>query len=248
MICILSKFHPHFFDLRKAFDSVPHKVLMEKLQQTGLNINILAWIGNYLTSRKQMVVVNGTSSSDSHVLSGVPQGSILGPLLFLIYIDDLTYLPISNGSHSVLYADDLLLFRPLKGREDTQLLQDDISTIDEWVQQNHLTFNSAKCKCMVISRKRRPTYSGVLYLGDTPLEQVECFKYLGVILASDLSFSQHIDSVCSKARKILGLLYRRFYNNASKDTLLQLYLSLVRLTLNMLAQCGTHTCKNTLNS
>ena len=201
---------------------------MEKLQQTALNINILAWVGNYLTSRKQMVVVNGSSSSDSHALSGVPQGSILGPLLFPIYIDDLTYLPTSNGSHSVLYADDLLLFRTIKGREDFQLLQDDISSIDRWVQQNHLTFNSAKCKYMVISRKRRPTYPGVLYLRDTPLEHLECFKYLGVILASDLSFSQHIDSVCSKARKILGLLYQRFYNNASKDTLLQLYLSLVR--------------------
>ena len=237
-----------FFDLRKAFDSVPHKVLMEKLQQTGLNINILAWIGNYLTSRKQMVVVNGTSSSDSHVLSGVPQGSILGPLLFLIYIDDLTYLPISNGSHSVLFADDLLLFRPLKGREDTQLLQDDISTIDKWVQQNHLTFNSAKCKYMVISRKRRPTYPGVLYLGDAPLEQVQCFKYLGVILASNLSFSQHIDSVCSKARKVLGLLYRRFYNNASKDTLLQLYLSLVRPHLEYASPVWNPYMQNTLNS
>ena len=81
---------------------------------------------------------------------------------------------------------------------------------------------------MVISRKRRPIYPGVLYLGDTPLEQIECFKYLGIILASDLSFSQHIDSVCSKPRKILGLLYQRFYNNASKDTLLHLYLSLVK--------------------
>ena len=145
--------------IRKVFDSVPHKVLMEKLQQTGLNSNILAWVGNYVTSRKQMVVVNGSSLSDSNALSGVPQGSILGPLLFLIYIDDLTYLPISNGSHSVLYADDLLLFCPLNGREDIQPLQDDISTIDKWVQQNHLTFNSAKCKCMVISRKRRPTYT-----------------------------------------------------------------------------------------
>ena len=137
-------------------------------------------------------------------------------------------------------------FVPSKeGRIFNLILQDGISTIDKWVQQNHLTFNSAKCKYMVISRKRRPTYPGVLYLGDTPLEQVECFKYLGVILAGYLSFSQHIDSVCSKARKILGLLYQRFHNNASKDSLLQLYLSLVRPHL---AQCGTHTCKNTLNS
>ena len=92
-----------FFDLRKAFDSVPHKVLMDKLQQIGLYINILAWVGNYLTFRKQMVVVNGSSSSDSHVLSRVPQRFILGPLLFLIYIDHLTHLPTSRGSCSVLY-------------------------------------------------------------------------------------------------------------------------------------------------
>ena len=96
------------------------------------------------------------------------------------------------------------------------------------VQQNHLTFNSAKYRYMVISRKRRPTHPGVLYLGDTPLELVECFKYLGVILAGDLSSSQHINSVCSKARKVLGLLHRRFYKYASKDTFVQLCLSLVR--------------------
>ena len=142
----------------------------------------------------QLVVVNGSSSSDSHVLSGVPQGSILGPLLFLIYIDDLASLPTSLGSHSVLYADDLLLFRPIKKQDDLHMLQDDISMINNWVQLNHLTFNAAKCKCMVISRKRRPPFMGVLKLGDTPLEQVESFKYLGVLLSSDLSFTQHIQS------------------------------------------------------
>ena len=114
------------------------------------------------------------------------------------------------------------------GHEDFHLLQSDVSIIDAWLQQNYLTLNSGKCKCMVISRKRRPTGPGTLYLWDVPLEQVHCFKYLGVILSSDLSFSQHIDSTCSKARKILGLLYRRFYNNVNNGTLLQLYLSLVR--------------------
>ena len=174
------------------------------------------------------MVVNGSSSSDSHVLSGVLQGSILGPLLFLIYIDDLASLPTSPGSHSLLYANDLLLFRHIKKQDDLHMQQDHISMIDNWVQQNHLTFNAAKCKCMVISRKRRPPFMGVLKLGDTPLEQVESFKYLVVLLSSDQSFTQHIEPTCSKARRILGLLYRRFYNNANNDTLLQLYLSLVR--------------------
>ena len=139
-----------------------------------------------------------------------------GPTSFSI--DDLTHPPTSHGSCSVLYVDDLLLFRTIKGQEDFQLLQDDISSINKCVQQNHLTFNSTKCKTssyMVISRKRRPTHPEVLHLGDTPLEQI-----VNIFFASDLSFSQHIGSVCSKARKILGLLYRRFYNYSSKNALI----------------------------
>ena len=104
-------------------------------------------------------------------------------LIFLIYIDHLTHLPTSHGSCSVLYVDDLLLFRTIKGQEDFQLLQDDISSINKCVQQNYLTFNSTKCKTssyMVISiEKEGPaTHPEVLHLGDTPLEQIECFKYL----------------------------------------------------------------------
>ena len=139
-----------------------------------------------------------------------------GPTSFLIYIDDLTHLPTSEGSHSVLYADDLLLFFTIKGQEDFQLLQDGILSIDKWVQQNYLTLNSAKYKYMVMSRKRRSTHPGVLYLGDTPLEPVECCKYLGVILAGDLSSSQH--RLCllksqkgswSSASKILQICQQR---------------------------------------
>ena len=132
-----------FFDIQKAFDSVPHKALMAKLQQTGLNSNILVWVGNYLTCRRQTVLVkNQVHQTYLFSLSGLPQGSILGPFLFLIYIDDLTHLSISCGSHSVLYADDLLLFRSIKSQEDFHLLQSDVSIIDDGVQQNYLTLNS----------------------------------------------------------------------------------------------------------
>ena len=108
-----------FFDLRKAFDSVPHARLMAKLQQIGLNDHILAWIGDYLTGREQRVTVNGSTSQYSVVPSGIPQGSVLGPLLFLIYVDDLARIPLSASSEAVLYADDLLLFRPIHVIEDS---------------------------------------------------------------------------------------------------------------------------------
>ena len=91
-----------FFDLRQAFDSVPHATLMAKLQQIGLNDHILTWIGDYLTGREQRVTVSGSTSQYSVVLSGVPQGSVLGPLLFFIYVDDLARIPLSASSEAVL--------------------------------------------------------------------------------------------------------------------------------------------------
>ena len=217
-----------FFDLQKAFDSVPHQCLIEKLRQTGLTEHIISWILNYLTCREQRVVVNGKSSQYVPVISGVPQGSVLGPLLFLVYIDGLAQLPLSSGAQMVLYADDLLLFRTVSGKEDYLHLQNDISIVENWVAHNHLTLNANKCKYMVVSRKRSPTLPSNLTLGDSDLERVECFKYLGILLSNNLSFSEHIQATCTKARKILGLLYRRFYNNTDGATLLPLYLMMVR--------------------
>jgi len=153
--------------------------------------------------------------------------SIPIPLLFLIYIDDLARLPLLDGGQTVLYAEDLLLFCPTKIQEDYHHLQDDILTIEDWVNSNYLTLNPTKCKYMVVSRKRYPSVPVSLMLGGTEMEKVDCFKYLGLLLCSDMSFSKHIESICSKARKITGLLYRRF-SSANSDTLLQLYLTLVR--------------------
>ena len=123
---MLSEIGAIFFDFKKAFDTVPHLPLLSKLEKIGLDPLIIMWIHNYLAERQQRVVVNGTSSRSSHVLSGVPQGSILGPLLFLIYIDDIADMGLSAGSSLVIYADDILLYRPIRTSGDYSALQDDI--------------------------------------------------------------------------------------------------------------------------
>ena len=140
--------------------------------------------------KKQHVVVGGESSLDT-VLSGIPQGSVLGPLLFLIYIDDVSDSLLSDGSMLNLYADDMLLFKPVKSPEDFEHRQSDIDCISDWVSCNNLMLKPNKCKFMIISRKRNSVQPPQLILNDTPLEQVETFKYLGVLLSSELSWFVH---------------------------------------------------------
>ena len=217
-----------FFDLKKAFDSVPHQPLMEKLQKYGLDGNILSWISSYLTNRKQHVVVDGATSTDENVLSGVPQGSVLGPLLFLIYIDDVTATTFSDECALNLFADDMLLYKIVKSQQDLEQLQSDIDKIHSWVNSNHLTLNPAKCKFMFVSRRRNPIQPLSLKLNGLPLEQVENFKYLGVLLSSDMTWSAHVESICSKARRLVGLLYRRFSASVDNHSLLEMYKLLVR--------------------
>ena len=129
----------------------------------------------------------------------------------------LAHIPLSASSEAVLYADDLLLFHPIHGMEDFHYLQHDISAIEGWVSSNYLTLNSTKSKYMIVSRKANPSSPAGLPLGNSNLEKVECFKYLGLLLSSKLTFSQHIASICTNARRITGL-YRRFYHNANSDS------------------------------
>ena len=140
-----------FFDFKKAFDTVPHRLLIEKLHRMQLNTSIVEWIRSYLTGRSQKVVINGISSSLTTVISGVPQGSVLGPLLFLIYINDICSLNISG--QMVLYADDLVLYKVIHNERDFMDLQSDILEVAKWVQDNSLTFNTSKCRSILITHK-----------------------------------------------------------------------------------------------
>ena len=217
-----------FFDLRKAFDTVPHRPLLDKLHSFGIDSHLISWIYSYLTERKQHVVCDGVLSSNISVLSGVPQGSVLGHLLFLIYIDDVTSEHLSQDSMLNLFADDMLLFKPITSVSDFRHLQDDIISIKNWTERNYLSLNAKKCKCMLVSRKRGTRQPLSFNLGGDVLEQVETFKYLGVLISSSLSWSPHVEAVCTKARKLLGLVYRRFYGLLNTRCMIEIYKTLIR--------------------
>ena len=239
-----------FFDYQKAFDSVPHRPLLSKLESLQLDNVILKWLTDYLSGRSQFVVVSGAKSLPSPVLSGVPQGSILGPLLFLIYIDDLSHVNLLSSPRLHMFADDVLLYQVIDSVKDFVSVQENINTIWEWSQQNALTLNPTKCKFMMILRKKNSLLPPApLHMGGQLLECVNSYKYLRVHLSSDLSWSNHTQHVCVKAKKLIGLIYRNFYNHIPQNMLLKLYKSLVRPhTWNMLLQYGVLTYSATKNS
>ena len=145
--------------------------------------------------------------------------------LFLIH--GLSGIHLSSGS-IVLFADDLLLHRKITCLKDFVLVQNDIDELCTWLSSHKLMLNSRKCKSLLISRKRLPTDSPILYVGGSALERVSGYKYLGIVISSDLSWSNHIKGIASKARKQIGLLYRWFYKHAHQDTLRALYVALIR--------------------
>ena len=217
-----------FFDLKKAFDSVPHRLLLLKLSTIGIDPYLVQWIASYLCERQQAVCVEGSSSSYLPVLSGVPQGSVLGPLLFLTYIDEVSEVNISDGS-LLLYADDIVLYRTIRSSGDYLHLQNDVNALTDCVSSSLLNLNPAKCKYMIITRKRQAILppTPLTVMGNT-LDKVSSFKYLGVWITKDLSWSKHVSEVCIKAKKVIGLIYRQYYQHSNTDTLKQLYMSSVR--------------------
>ena len=215
-----------FFDLSKAFDSVPHRNLIDCLISLNVPQHLVSLISSYLFDRHQLVCVNGSFSSESPVLSGVPQGSVLGPLLFIIYVDSIARLDVSNGT-IVIYADDICLYRPIKSQEDVVILQRDVNMLTSKILDLGLSLNAQKCKSITFSRRKNSLVVPI-YISGLHIPNVSSVKYLGFHLSQDLSWSEHINAICSKARRKLGFIYRKFYKFSDSSTLLMLYKAFVR--------------------
>ena len=214
-----------FCDISKAFDRVWHRGLIQKLKGAGVAGDLLEWFSNYLKDRKQRVVIAGSNSGWLDITAGVPQGSILGPLLFLVYINDIT----SNISSNIrLFADDTSLYL-IVDLPDTAatLLNDDLSRISEWANTWLVSFNAAKTKHLLISRKRHTPVHPPLFMNNVEITSVKEHKHLGILLSNDGAWQAHIESILSKAWRRVNIL-RKFKFILDRKSLEKLYFSFIR--------------------
>ena len=191
-------------DFSKAFDKVPHHRLLHKLEYYGIRGPSLNWISAFLHNRTQNVVCEGNTSSPAEVISGVPQGTVLGPLLFLAYINDL---PECVSSTVRLFADDCLLYREIKSEDDSKKLQEDLAQLEQWEKNWLMSFNPDKCEVLRVTLKRKPLSHDYNLHGHT-LNTVPAAKYLGITIDSKLTFNKHINTVYKKANSTNAFIAR----------------------------------------
>ena len=213
-----------FLDFSKAFDTVNHSILIDKLYHNGIRCNALEWFRSYLSDRSQYVSYNGVRSSTKSIKCGVPQGSILGPLLFLIYINDLHN--VCRDSVPTLFADDTNLFYKGDKMEDlVKIINGELENISLWLKINKLSLNIKKTHFIMFQRGKSTMSIPDITIDNQPIDKVEKTKFLGVVIDSKLSWKNHICLVAGKLSKIIGMIIKaREYLNRS--ALLTLYYSL----------------------
>lgn len=198
-----------FLDFAKAFDTVPHKRLLIKLRAYGINEKMINWIKSFFSKRQQRVVMGECVSNWASVLSGVPQGSILGPLLFIVYIDD-----ISDNLENIckLYADDTKLIANMNTIDAYSKLQSDIDKIFKWSSEWLIKLNNGKCKLMHFGKNNgQQNYSIINDNGEfETIDKSSCEKDLGIMINSDCKWKHQVDYACSKANRVIGMLTRTF--------------------------------------
>ena len=217
-----------YLDFAKAFDTVPHQRLLQKLEYLGIKGKVLKWIEAFLSQRKQRVCIciGNALSSWSNVSSGVPQGSVLGPVLFLYYVNDLPARVNTSMIH--MYADDTKLSKRIDGIHDCFDLQESLDSVKIWSDNWQLKLNLKKCKVLHLGRSQKYADYTLLENGvRNKVEESQGEKDIGVWINGDLKFVDHTDKAVAKARKILGLIKRTF-KCRDPGTMKLLFTALVR--------------------
>jgi hypothetical protein len=185
----------------KAFDSLAYWPLAEKLEKIGITGSLLNWFRSYLSRRKQSVVIHGAKSDEAYIRAGVPQGSILGPLLFLIYVNDLI---LDINSTIKLFADDTFLYIVVENATNAaEMINSDLTKINELSKQWLVKFNPSKPECLTISLKNRRPFHPALYFDNEYLTEIDFHKHLGVIISNDLSWNLHVDPSLMSCKQFL---------------------------------------------
>jgi len=233
-----------YLDYKKAFDTVPHRRLLQKLSMFGIDDSTLKWIMSFLEDRHMRVTVRGSCSHWVEVISGVPQGSVLGPLLFLIYVNDL---PGWIKTNIKMFADDTKLWNTIQHESDSQEMQEDLDTLREWSNKWLLDFNIEKCKVMHVGHKVATSYSISRADGTLcRLAEADEEKDLGVILTNDLKAGRQCREAARKAMNVLRTIKRHF-TRLDKPTFLILYKSYVRPLLEYSIQAWSPCLRKDIN-
>ena len=214
-----------FLDLKKAFDTVDHTILLKKLHAYGIRDNHLDWFKSYLNNRTQYVTYNNARSDIKTITHGVPQGSILGPLLFILYVNDFSR--ASSLLFSILFADDTSVF--IEGECYTgviNILNKELNSICLWLKSNKLTLNVKKSHYMMYHRTRMEKITRDVIIENEKINEVKSFKFLDVIIDNKLTWQDHIYYIKNKIAKSMGIIYtiRKYVD---RRTLINLYYSLV---------------------